>query len=254
MNYFARDPLQTIWLVGSFMVWAVLLFDGFVRSRPTALNPQRLSRLARLGSSAALVSAAWSLFWLARTSELGGYSALIAVGMTLDFIGDSLLAGLIRSSTPDQATLGGIALFGLGHVAYIAALLLFASIEQLVDTGRLVTTTAIWFGIGVGGWYVAVFRGRQTDRLTAQQIAALPYALLLAIVAGLASGLALQDVRFVGLAVGTALFVISDLILAGELFKTWTFAGIHDVVWLTYGPAQALIVGTAAIALAISRT
>src|SRR5579864_1860838 len=254
MNYFTSDPLQTFWLIGSFVVWAALLFGGFVRGRPTASNPQRIPRLARIGSSVALVSAAWSLFWLARSSPHGGYAALIAIGMTLDFIGDSILAGFIGVSTPDNATLGGIAMFGIGHIAYIGAILLLATIERLADTAHLVSTTALWLVIGVAGWYAPVFRGRQNDGLTAQHLAALPYALLLASVAGIASGLAIQDARFLGLAAGTALFVISDLILAGILFKAWTFPGIHDVVWLTYGPAQALIVGTMVIGLVIPRT
>jgi len=254
MNYIGRDPLQSIGLIGSFVVWATFLFGGFVRGHITALNPQRISRLARLVSSAALVSAAWSLFWISRASSLGSYAALIAVGMTLDFIGDSILARSTALSTPDQAILGGIALFGLGHIAYIGALLLLASTERLADSGHLASATVLWLVIGVAGWYVAVFRGRQADHFTAQHIAALPYALLLASVAGVASGLAIQDSRFVGLAMGAALFMLSDLILAGELFKTWTFPGIHDVVWLTYGPAQALIVGAAVIVLATSRS
>jgi hypothetical protein len=46
------------------------------------------------------------------------------------------------------------------------------------------------------------------------------------------------------LALGAALFLLSDLILAGELFRGWRRPGL-DVVWLTYGPAQMLIVYSA---------
>ncbi|MBI5669683.1 MAG: hypothetical protein HZC41_16925 [Chloroflexi bacterium] len=35
---------------------------------------------------------------------------------------------------------------------------------------------------------------------------------------------------------------MSDLILAGELFSGINFPLIGDVMWLTYGPAQMLIV------------
>jgi hypothetical protein len=79
---------------------------------------------------------------------------------------------------------------------------------------------------------------------------ALPYALLLATTAGLATGLALADGRFLLLALGAALFLLSDLILAGEMFSGLTFPFIGDVIWLTYGPAQMLIVYTTAIVLA----
>jgi hypothetical protein len=38
------------------------------------------------------------------------------------------------------------------------------------------------------------------------------------------------------------LLLLSDLILAAELFNDLHFPLVGDVVWLTYGPAQALIV------------
>jgi hypothetical protein len=72
--------------------------------------------------------------------------------------------------------------------------------------------------------------------------AALPYALLLASTAGLATGLAVQAPAFVPLAIGGGLFLLSDLILAARLFNGVYFYLIGDIVWLTYGPAQALIV------------
>lgn len=44
------------------------------------------------------------------------------------------------------------------------------------------------------------------------------------------------------LAPGGALFLLSDLILAGDMFSGLFFPLIGDVVWLTYGPAQMLII------------
>ena len=52
----------------------------------------------------------------------------------------------------------------------------------------------------------------------------------------------MQSELFVLLAVGAALFLLSDLILAGGLFSDLKFPLIDDVVWLTYGPGQMLIV------------
>ena len=52
-------------------------------------------------------------------------------------------------------------------------------------------------------------------------------------------------------AVGAALFLASDLILAAQLFNDLRFPLISDVVWLTYGPAQMLIVYSAGTALAL---
>jgi hypothetical protein len=105
---------------------------------------------------------------------------------------------------------------------------------------------AVWLLIGVVGWYLVVGRGSDATLL---HWVALPYALLLAGTAGVGTGLALQNGAFAPLAVGAALFLLSDLILAGELFSGLRFRLIGDVVWLTYGPAQMLIVYTAGVLL-----
>lgn len=64
---------------------------------------------------------------------------------------------------------------------------------------------------------------------------------LLASPVGLGSGLAIQDRRLIPLAVGGTLFLLSDLILAGDMFSDLFFRLIGGVVWLTYGPVQVLI-------------
>jgi uncharacterized membrane protein YhhN len=92
---------------------------------------------------------------------------------------------------------------------------------------------------------VVVARGRT---LTPLRWAALPYALLLAGTADVATGRALQAPAFAPVALGAALFLASDLILAGQLFAGLDFPLIGDAIWLTYGPAQALIVYGAALA------
>jgi uncharacterized membrane protein YhhN len=70
---------------------------------------------------------------------------------------------------------------------------------------------------------------------------ALGYTLLLAGTAGVTAGVALQERRLFPLALGAALFLTSDLILAFELFRG-PFAYDTACVWLTYGPGQMLIV------------
>ena len=69
----------------------------------------------------------------------------------------------------------------------------------------------------------------------------MPYALLLAATAGSATGLGLQTAVFLPVALGAALFLLSDLLIAGELFSDLSFPYIGDAIWLTYGPAQMLI-------------
>ncbi|WP_423225633.1 lysoplasmalogenase [Candidatus Amarolinea aalborgensis] len=233
MTFPVAGPLRT-WLLALLALWALLLFGGFIFGQPDAAQSQRIPTWMRMASSAVLVVAAWS-WWLAGVQDKG-MALLIAVGMSLGFLGDLFMAGLLPAS---PRVLWGMGAFGLGHVAYIAAFMRLANVLGLTANGPRLAAWLAWLLIGAVGWYLVVFRGQQA---TALHWAALPYALLLASTAGLASGLALQARTFIPLALGGALFLTSDLILAAQLFNGLSFPLIGSVIWLTYGPAQALIV------------
>ena len=100
-------------------------------------------------------------------------------------------------------------------------------------------------------WYGIVYRGSDKTFL---HKAALPYALLLASTTGVAMGLAIQQSAFVPITIGAGLFLLSDLILATELFNGAHWRYIGDVVWLTYGPGQMLIVSGLALPVLLSLT
>jgi hypothetical protein len=243
-------PLAQSWqqalLLGALVLWAILLFGGFSFGRRNAEGTARMPAWTRMASSFTLVIAAWLWYNFARETSVGGYALLIALGMTLGFLGDLFLAPVFPIAQP---VLAGIAAFGLGHIAYLIALVSFANAHELNAPGPRWGALTIWLLIGATGWYLVVFRGQKASVL---HWAALPYALLLASLAGVATGLALQSALFVPLAIGAALFLLSDLILAGELFAGLSFPLIGDVIWLTYGPAQALIVYSVASALRIA--
>lgn len=231
-----ENPIQRFWLLGLLLFWACLLFGGFVFGKTDAKSNRRMPTWTRMTSSLTLVVAGWSWYLFARDSSIQLFSLLIAVGMTLGFVGDLFLARLFPLPQP---TLGGIAAFGLGHVAYIIALLFFGNRFGLAAPAQRWGALSVWLLLGLIGWYLVVYRG---SKPTVLHMAALPYALLLASTAGLATGLALQAPAFITVAVGGGLFLLSDLILAAELFNDLRFPLIGDVVWLTYGPAQMLIV------------
>jgi hypothetical protein len=246
MPFPLAQPWQQALLLGALAVWAALLFGGFLFGRRNTEGTRRMPTWTRMASSFTLVVAAWLWYGFTRETPVGSYALLIALGMTLGFLGDLFLAPLIPVSQP---TLAGIAAFGLGHIAYLAALVGFANAHGLNAPGPRWGALAVWLLIGLVGWYLVGFRGQKPTTL---HWAALPYALLLASLAGVATGLALQSSLFIPLAIGAALFLLSDLILAGELFSGLSFPLIGDVIWLTYGPAQALIVYSVASALRLS--
>ncbi len=227
---------QRVFMLGLLALWGLLLFGGFFFGRSGPEDPQRMPLWTRIGSSLVLVVAGWSWYWFSRDTEVAGFALLIALGMTLGFVGDLFMAELLPISQP---VMGGIGAFGLGHVAYIAACLLFAGRHGLDAPGPRWGAWIVWLLLGLAGWYLVVFRGQQ---VTVLHWAALPYSLLLASTAGFATGLALQAPTLSQLAAGAALFLASDLILAARLFTGLDFPLINDVVWLTYGPGQMLIV------------
>ena len=238
------NTTETALLLALLALWAVLLFGGFALGAADEDNMRRMPRWTRLASSLTLVVAAWSWFIMARGSDFETLSLFIATGMTLGFIGDLFMAGLMPVREP---VLGGMTAFGLGHIAYIAGMLSYANAHHLTNRSTQWGALAVWLVVGVIGWYIVVYaRARNRSIL---HVMALPYALLLASTAGVATGLALQDDTFMLMAIGAALFLLSDLILAAQLFNGLRFPFISDVVWLMYGPGQMLIVYAAAVAL-----
>ena len=240
------QPWQRTWLIALLVLWAVLLFGGFVFGRPD-VRGRRMPRWMRIASSVVLVVAGWSWYAFSRETAAAGYALLIALGMTVGFLGDLAMAGLIPGG---RNIIAGAAGFGVGHVFYITAMLRFGAAIGWSGSLRWLVL-ALWLLAATGGWYIVVPR---TTRLAGKEMGTLhwvtlPYSLLLATSAGLGSGLALAEGQMATLALGTALFLISDLLIAGELFGCFWFPLIDDAIWLTYGPAQMLIVYSVAAVL-----
>lgn len=235
------DDTQRVWLIALWLLWAVFLFGGFIFGRES--ESHRTPRWARMASSATLVLAGWRWFLVAPDGSAKSYALFIAIGMSFGLLGDLVLAGFLPGG---RNVLAGIGAFGLGHIFYITAVLRFANENSLDNPGIRWGALAVWLMIAVVVWYLLIFRGQEATTL---HWAALPYALLLASTAGFGTGLALQSALFWGLALGAALFLLSDLILGAELFSGLKFKSIGDLIWLTYGPGQMLIVYSVSAAI-----
>jgi hypothetical protein len=242
-------PLSVLLLV-LLVVWAALLFGGYIFGRTEARGERRMSRRTRMASSFVLVAAAWLFIPIGQGSGLGPYPIFIAIGMTFGFLGDLFLAHLIPFK---EHMLPGMASFALGHVAYIVGGLLLGGVLDLHAPALRVAAWLVWLLVGALGWYYLVFRGQKKPGVL--HWAALPYALLLSSTVGVATGLALLDARLIPLALGAALFLFSDLMIAANVFAGLSFQRINidDLIWLTYGPGQCLIVYTTAFLLLILR-
>ena len=238
MFSYLSNPWQQIGLTLLLLIWAVLLFGGFIFGKE--IEGRRIPVRMRLGSSLALVIAGISWAWISQPYGSDVYTLLIAIGMTFGFLGDLFLAGVLTTSK--KAKIGGIIAFAVGHLFYIAAIWNLGSQLGLNETTPRLSGLIVWWLIAILGWYFIVFRGSRT---TTMHWVVLPYALLLATTAGVATGLALQDAAFWPLALGAALFLFSDTLIGGNWFNNLEFPLIHDLIWLTYGPGQMLIVFSA---------
>lgn len=232
---------EQIGLLALLALWALLLFGGFIFGKESADHTRRMPAWTRMASSFTLVVAAWS-YWLWMNQnpttidgiDVARLAFFFAIGMTLGFIGDLFMAELLIKG--EKHILGGIGAFALGHIAYITGLLSSTSLPTWEGSWL---PLILWLIAGLIGWYVLVFRSSEPAFL---RYAALPYTLLLASTAGLSHTLAANSQYFVLVAIGAALFLLSDLILAAQLFRKAHFRYISDVVWFTYGPGQMLIV------------
>lgn len=233
---YTLDSTQHTILLALVGLWAVLLFGGFALGKEWDDRTRRMPVWTRMASSLTLVVTAWMLFIFTLNQPITPYALLIAIGMSLGFIGDLFMAGLIKLG---DRVLGGIGAFGIGHAAYIAALLGYGGQFGFDDPSSRWGAWIFWLILGAVIWYVVVYRGAEHTTL---HYASLPYALLLASTAGFATGLALQTSAFIPVAIGAALFLSSDLLIAATLFNGLHFRLVDDVIWLTYGPAQMLIV------------
>ncbi len=232
------SDFERAWLLLLLALWAVQLGGGFLRGRLNAEGTHRIPRPLRMGSSLTLVIAAVSWWLLLDAGPLRDLALLVALGMTAGFVGDLFMAQLIVRGP--LSVLGGMGMFGLGHVLYIGGLLRYADVTGLDDSAARWGALVVALLIGAVSWWRVVYRG--ASERSALHMVALPYALLLAATFGVGSGLALQSAEFMPLALGAALFLTSDLLIAAQMFSGLHFRGIGDVIWLTYGPAQMLIV------------
>jgi hypothetical protein len=229
---------QRMGFVILWFVWAALLGGSLLIGNLAGRHSSAATVSMRMGASLALMVTAWLAVFLWHSSVVCRFALCIAVGMTLGTIGDFFNADLLRFIPLPDPVLGGIAAFGLGHIAYILGCLILSRQAGLTDRRTFVIAVTIWQLIGLVTWYFVVLSGTNSRGLVWPS---LPYSVLLSGTAGITSGLALNDLRFLPLALGGALFLASDLILAFGMFSG-QFPHQTEWVWLTYGPGQMLIV------------
>ena len=235
-----RPTLSALWIA-----WALVLMGVYLLGPLGWYEGLRIPGWCKMASSLLLVLAAWTWYaaLLGREGEEMPLARRIAFLMTAGIawgtLGDFFNAGRLQEVVPlDDPTVGGLGSFLVGHICYITACVMLARRCKLTDRRAWILAVGFWQIVAVIGWFLICFRGEGNATL---MWAALPYSMLLAGTAGVTGALALQEIRLTLLALGGALFLISDLILGYGIFQGPLWAE-GEPVWLTYGPGQMFIV------------
>ncbi len=230
---------SAVWWAWGISLLAGLLF-GFLEGHGT--TPALFGRLA---SSMVLVLAgvlAWrTAMGRDETPRAATYPLLIAIGMAFGALGDLFNAGLFGRGL---TTLAAMVAFGVGHLFYISAVV--RELGKVSGTAmQKGVPIAFWLLCGLIGWWLIVYPAHVTTAVAALVWPALGYTLLLATTAGVGTALGVLDRRFLPLAAGGVLFLVSDLVLGVEIFRG-PFPQDTLAVWIPYGCGQMLIVYSAA--------
>lgn len=219
------------------LAWTIFLLIGLW---PSKLLPSMLLPLSgtwgKMASSIALVALA-TLARLQVDSISQRYAKWICVGMILGTLGDFFNADLLSALT-SQGTMAAIVAFGLGHLCYIGAIFGELCRCEPLRIRPIWISITVWQFVGLLSWYAIVYHGEKAREIVWP---ALGYTLLLSGTAGIATALVVHRRQVWPLALGAALFLLSDLLLAvGMFLGSYPFRG--ELVWMTYGPGQMLIV------------
>jgi hypothetical protein len=231
--------------LAALIVIAALLGVGFVRGPYQPARWGRIPKAFELPQSFILIGVA-AVIWLTagQNTPLAGMALCFLIGMVFGWLGDLFMANVFKQK---DHVLFGMGAFAVGHIFYMLA---FAQIAGPFSYGR---AEAYLFGllategVAVVLWRVLVYR-LDGDKL---QYAALGYGVFLAAMAGFALAIALHEPLFLALAAGAGLFLLSDTLLAADLFAQRRFPFMGDVIWGTYIAAQALIVCSGSVALSL---
>jgi len=235
--------LTTI-LSGLAGIWLVAYCVGMIRGQPAADRSRRLARWGKLTMIGVALAYGGIWWWL---SLMGAgfkiITLLLFVGLLMGASGDLVLADIFEINHPE---ITAMAIFGIGHIVYIVAILILRTALGLRGIAGPLVAVMVTEGLFSGIWRLTVYRQGGSRNLN---IGSLAYGLLLSAAVALAGELALHVPAMSILAIGLILFMLSDLLLAQYLIRRVVlFPYIRDAVWLIYSMAQVIIafaIGTA---------
>lgn len=235
-----RNLFRALWFG-----WLLLLLASFVSGRTRDLWWSGAKLDLRMLSCLLLAVAAWTAWWSLRRTPAAAAMLLVAIGMTFGFYGDSHVGDRLWWPPFPNKIVGGIVFYGLGHLAYVAACLVIRRSDALAAGRRWWLPILVWQFLALIGWAAVALTSSEEVAL---RVPTLLYTLLVAATPGFATALAVQRPIFRWMALGGAMFLVSDILLAWQIFHG-SFPGIDELTWINYGGGEMLIVYGAIVGL-----
>jgi uncharacterized membrane protein YhhN len=218
--------------------WLVFLLASFLAGRTNDLWWSGAKLDLRMISCLLLVVAAWAAWWILCRTQAAAAMLMVAVGMTLGFYGDSHVGDRLWWPPFPNKIVGGIVFYGLGHLAYVAACVVSRRSMELAGGMRWWLPILAWQVSALFSWAAVALTSSEEVTL---RVPTLLYTLLVAATPGFATALAVQRPIFRWMALGGALFLASDILLAWQVFHA-SFPFIDELTWINYGAGEMLIV------------
>ncbi len=181
------------------------------------------------------------IIWLGHLGLIEVYSQWVALGMAASFVGDLIMARLIRLPLLPNRLIGGMVAFGIAHglyiTAYVRTMQTISALEPYsrFDVGLRIGLVAYGLITLLGWWFLI----RNPQKGTAINLGALVYGLWIGVMASFALALALAlGGAFWLTALGGLLFVCSDFIIGMTDIHGISLKNANDWVWLTYVAGQ----------------
>lgn len=218
--------------------WAAAYVFGMLNKREKADGTRRIPLWTKLVMIAVVLGiAALSWPWPSRKHIVlydTTAAALLVIGLVADAIGDLVLADVFPLK---QSVIPAIGVFGIGHIAYILAVLTLRNYAGLEDV-YLLPTAVISGVLAILGWRLLVYNPKGSQTLN---MGSLIYGILLFVTTGLAVGLSIEARARYLLSAGLVLFTVSDMFLAQSLIRKRSSPLLRDIVWIIYSGGQLLI-------------
>lgn len=235
------------WLIAVVTVLGLLFVVSNVvavwAGTPNAEQTKRAVPWLQRSTSAQLAIIAWVVWgFAALNTPVMPYALWIAIGMTVSFVADLIMAEIIRVG---NRVIGGMVAFAIAHLCYVYAfatgLSLFA--PRIVEPGNLILSGSLigMLAVGFVVWGRLVFN---PDKPRVLNYGALGYTLVISVMVGFGLSLAIGNAGLWMAGAGAVLFMVSDVLLGNQIFRDARWRWVSEWVWGLYISGQALIVGS----------